>query len=449
MGAASVRRRRRGVALLLLSIALLPSSSGGPATAGGAVRTPPTFDLAVGEPSRAAMAERVCAAAAAANKSSLVRGIEGRHVAEPAGSPAGDALELGVESFLTFQPQDVAARGVLLGSLRPGWRPQTGAKKQKMGSWTVAYPVDGTGRRAPLPRALNGLVPGGNVTLVRASEPASNKWHPLACVNSEAAYFAQRLWITNGGHATGFAARGREAAGDGACTPSRGDVDVVCTARCARACGFGTFDNVIVGPVLSQAMADVQLILRSAEEEGPHYKNVRQAEARRPSTPAARVVAALAPPVVAALAAQLGLRAQDLELADGRIDFGARAMWGCELHSDFHSSQRSPTAYVFSALVYLSDWGVSFTGGETVFVHSMAMAGEEASEEEESLGAQSLLPMTAGQIVQPRFGRVVLFTGGEENLHCRMPNAGRAGATRLEETAPRVSVNLWFQCSGR
>ena len=123
---------------------------------------------------------------------------------------------------------------------------------------------------------------------------------------------------------------------------------------------------------------------------------------------------------------------------------------GASLSQPQHNTiQKIEGRYSEESLNARRDWGVSFTGGETVFVHSMAMAGEEASEEEESLGVQSLLPMTAGQIVQPRFGRVVLFTGGEENLHCRMPNAGRAGATRLEETAPRVSVNLWFQCSGR
>ena len=40
-----------------------------------------------------------------------------------------------------------------------------------------------------------------------------------------------------------------------------------------------------------------------------------------------------------------------------------------------------------------------------------------------------------GAIVQPRRGRVVLFSGGMENMHCRMPVIGR-----------REVLQLWFAC---
>lgn len=36
----------------------------------------------------------------------------------------------------------------------------------------------------------------------------------------------------------------------------------------------------------------------------------------------------------------------------------------CVVHSDFIASDR----YVFTALLYLSDYGLDFTGGETTFV---------------------------------------------------------------------------------
>lgn len=37
---------------------------------------------------------------------------------------------------------------------------------------------------------------------------------------------------------------------------------------------------------------------------------------------------------------------------------------------------------------------------------------------------------------------VVLFSGGSENLHCKMPSVGRSGGA-----SPRLVVQLWVQCA--
>ena len=100
-----------------------------------------------------------------------------------------------------------------------------------------------------------------------------------------------------------------------------------------------------------------------------------------------------------------------------------------------------PTEYVYSSIVYLSDWGDEFTGGETVFLRSMEdpEGAQAAAEDKES---SMLFPMRRADIVQPKVGRVALFTGGEENMHCKMPSAAKDGGE-----SPRLVVQLWVQCA--
>ena len=63
---------------------------------------------------------------------------------------------------------------------------------------------------------------------------------------------------------------------------------------------------------------------------------------------------------------------------------------------------------------------------------------QAAAEDKES---SVLFPMRRADIVQPKVGRVALFTGGEENMHCKMPSAAKAGGE-----PPRLVVQMWVQC---
>ena len=101
-----------------------------------------------------------------------------------------------------------------------------------------------------------------------------------------------------------------------------------------------------------------------------------------------------------------------------------------------------PTEYVYSSIVYLSDWGDEFSGGETVFLRSMdGPEGAQAAAKDDNKESSVLFPMRQADIVQPKVGRVALFTGGEENMHCKMPSAAKGGGE-----PPRLVVQMWVQC---
>ena len=325
--------------------------------------------------------------------------------------------ELGAETFLALSPRDAEAQSALLSSLADaGWAPAVPDAQEKMGAWVSARSV-GEGP-ARLPREVDGG--GGGVRLLRRRNRAPGVWVPRPCVNEAAGYRRERLWVTNGYFNSRFVSRG------GAGPPN---------ARCAERCGHGVYDDRLPAPVLSRVLQILRPLIEAHDADSRAAKTVTVADAYNPTTADARAVALLSEPVIAMLAESLGLPDEQLELYNARVDLGVRSKSGCELHSDFHSSSK----YVFTAIIYLSDWGSEFTGGETVFVHSMRAPGGESPP---VAAEKMLLPMRAGEIVQPKLGRVVLFTGGAENLHCKMPSAAKDGGE-----SPRLVVQLWVQCA--
>lgn len=100
----------------------------------------------------------------------------------------------------------------------------------------------------------------------------------------------------------------------------------------------------------------------------------------------------------------------------GQLDHSIRAELPCEMHSDYLSR---PPYYFLTAIVYLVDQGRECSRCETVFCDSV----EEGR-------------LSRGSVVQPKRGRVVLFSGGLENMHCKLPSVGR-----------RDVVQLFFQCA--
>ena len=359
---------------------------------------------------------------------------------------------LGVDSFLCFVPTDAATEARVLA------RNFSLEQPVKLGVWEEATPLvpDGSGA------ALTGLLAAadgsgsGQLRLVRRDAAAGGVWHTQECINDQASFLRQRMFVTNGMFDRTFAPRGQGAAEK--------------NTRCHRGCGFGVFDDTIPSATMSDVMAVVRANAAAMKQKPP--STVSRKEAYAPSGPEQTLVALLSEPVIALLAEKAGIVPAELELTNARVDLGLRASGHCEMHSDFHSSK----TYVYTAIVYLSDWGDMFTGGETVFAHQIggidAAAAEGAAVAasdpgREAAAAAAVVPVTGGYIVQPKIGRVTMFTGGTENLHCKMPStkvdppaaaaaAANSVASDVEQeqgevheghASPRLVVQLWVQCA--
>ncbi|TYZ57511.1 hypothetical protein PybrP1_004354 [[Pythium] brassicae (nom. inval.)] len=96
------------------------------------------------------------------------------------------------------------------------------------------------------------------------------------------------------------------------------------------------------------------------------------------------------------------------------------ASWSpTEIHDEYwhpHVDKDNTQHYDYSGLVYLSDYGVEFTGGLFAFLDK----GRE-------------------QVVEPARGRLMMFTAGKENLH----------QVRQVATGERFVMSMWFSCDAR
>ena len=92
-----------------------------------------------------------------------------------------------------------------------------------------------------------------------------------------------------------------------------------------------------------------------------------------------------------------------------------------EIHDEYwhpHVDKQNTDHYDYSGLVYLSNHGTDFTGGELAFIDKDADG------------------RTVANTVQPRAGRLAAFTSGDENLH----------HARKVETGVRYVMSMWFTC---
>eukprot|EP00929_Paragymnodinium_shiwhaense_P044169 TRINITY_DN22661_c0_g1_i2.p1 TRINITY_DN22661_c0_g1~~TRINITY_DN22661_c0_g1_i2.p1 ORF type:complete len:238 (+),score=35.52 TRINITY_DN22661_c0_g1_i2:317-1030(+) len=129
---------------------------------------------------------------------------------------------------------------------------------------------------------------------------------------------------------------------------------------------------------------------------------------------------------IRAFAAQeFGVPAASLALAGGHFGkpIGQPKMVPCWLHSDYLAR---PGTFFFTAITYLTSQGDSngCEGCETAFVDRVGKAKRNGSRD-----------ATHGLAVQPRRGRVLVFSSGVENLHCKL---GHTGERRV--------VVLYFRC---
>jgi len=96
-----------------------------------------------------------------------------------------------------------------------------------------------------------------------------------------------------------------------------------------------------------------------------------------------------------------------------------------ELHADYYENAK----FTFSAILFLdieANDEVTLIGGETGFVDELKRN-----------TTTSQLQLTKGVVVEPRRGRLVLFSGGGENYHSAMEVVqGR-----------RTALHMWFRCT--
>jgi hypothetical protein len=93
-----------------------------------------------------------------------------------------------------------------------------------------------------------------------------------------------------------------------------------------------------------------------------------------------------------------------------------------EMHDEYwhpHVDKENTAHYDYSGLVYLSNSGDDFTGGDLAFIDRDPSSGK-----------------TVANTVQPRAGRLATFTSGSENVH----------HARKVETGVRYVMSMWFTC---
>ena len=105
-----------------------------------------------------------------------------------------------------------------------------------------------------------------------------------------------------------------------------------------------------------------------------------------------------------------------------------------EPHDEYwhaHSDMANTAHYFYSGLLYLSDFEVDFTGGRFLFLSHNSSSGDDVYVPDDDY--------TVDSVVEPRRGRVVVFTAGEENMH------------RVERvtSGERFVLSFWFTCDQR
>ena len=354
---------------------------------------------------------------------------------------------LGVDTFLAFRRNlEHASYDWHSGLNRARNQGRLETDQPRLGDWlSWKYPVKA---------ASDDSVERGNhfpgVSLTRQTDTAPNSFHTQRCVEEEEGWLKARLYVTNGAHWTPWATRYPNPPNTGGASSTLHKKCHNLRCACGRSCGFGIFDDVFTPEQLFDIMGVVQSPA-SFDDDG-------QMLSRQKSI----LYAKLTPPVAARMVAHFDIRnPTHLERDNARFDRDIRHESKCEMHGDF----MSVGSYVYTAIVYLSDWNTTFSGGETVFAHHVdgappfnpyAWHGGAQQEEEKSQASplqwprvtddtgQRLAPIVLGEIVQPKVGRVVLFSGGPENLHCKMPSLATGRNATLG--GRRTVVQLWFRC---
>tara|TARA_B110000208_G_scaffold87261_1_gene110379 strand:- start:2658 stop:3338 length:681 start_codon:yes stop_codon:yes gene_type:complete len=115
-----------------------------------------------------------------------------------------------------------------------------------------------------------------------------------------------------------------------------------------------------------------------------------------------------------------------------------------EIHDEYwhpHVDKENTAHYDYSALLYLADSNLDFTGGEFRWIDDDE-AGKAHDYNQPHLPAEwedGVHPDASTLTVFPKKGRLVFFSAGRENLH----------QVRKIKSGTRYALSLWFSCDRR
>jgi hypothetical protein len=111
------------------------------------------------------------------------------------------------------------------------------------------------------------------------------------------------------------------------------------------------------------------------------------------------------------------------------------------IHDEYyhpHVDGENTPHYHYSGLVYMSTEGQDFTEGEFAFLRAGAGSGTGGNAGKDG-GEGGGAPPEDEHVVEPRAGRLLIFTAGAENLH----------QVRRVATGTRYVFSMWFTCDAR
>lgn len=100
------------------------------------------------------------------------------------------------------------------------------------------------------------------------------------------------------------------------------------------------------------------------------------------------------------------------------------------LHGDLNTDEM----FLYTCILYLSDYGVDVHGGETGIADEVVWPSDE-----HAVIAGRTSRVTGGLRVEPSLGRLLVFSAGVENMHEMLPVTH----------GTRVAVQMWFACEGQ
>lgn len=114
-----------------------------------------------------------------------------------------------------------------------------------------------------------------------------------------------------------------------------------------------------------------------------------------------------------------------------------------EIHDEYwhpHADRNNTAHYHYSGLLYMSSKGEDFTGGDVVFYNADSEMKHPRNNEDVDLARKGVFNFVEEeQRVEPRAGRMVIFTSGHENPH---------KVERLM-SGKRFVLAFWFTCDER
>lgn len=114
-----------------------------------------------------------------------------------------------------------------------------------------------------------------------------------------------------------------------------------------------------------------------------------------------------------------------------------------QVHDEYwhpHADRNNTAHYHYSGLLYMSTKGEHFTGGDVVFYDADSELQHPRNQEDIDLAAKGVFTFEKeDQRIEPKAGRVVIFTSGHENPH------------KVERVASgqRFVLAFWFTCDER